>query len=129
VLGKDTVDLQTLRVLVVDDDVPVRTAVVSMLRELGVTTITTADNAHAALEMVERNCPFELVITDVVMPGVNGIAMTQLLQQICPRLPIVLMTGYAEKLDEVIQGGILALMKPFTIDMLRRVIEDALIIK
>ncbi len=83
-------------ILVVEDDPEVREVVVGLLRDLGYTVLE-ADNAAAALEVVEANRTIDLLFTDVVMPG--PVTTRQLVEQtraLAPRTKVLFTTGHAE---------------------------------
>jgi DNA-binding NtrC family response regulator len=82
----------TVRVLVVDDDGHERRSLSLGLRVSGF-TVTEAQDANHALALVEAQ-PFDVVITDLVMPGQSGIQLASQLQSRFPELPVVLTSGY-----------------------------------
>jgi CheY-like chemotaxis protein len=113
-----------LRVLVVDDDALVRMGTGDMLMDLG-HEVTEASCAARALELLETNRPFDVVFTDYAMPGISGLDLALRIEQINPKLPIVLATGYAEL---PVRGGQLRfprLNKPFTQEQLADILQSA----
>jgi signal transduction histidine kinase/CheY-like chemotaxis protein len=83
------------RLLVVDDDPAVLRTTERSLTVLGY-SVETADSGAAALEKVEQAAePFALVLVDIVMPGMGGLATLRRLRELRPGLPALLMTGYA----------------------------------
>lgn len=104
------------RALVVEDQPDVRVQLVETLTELGCAVIEAADGA-AALAMVESPEPFDLLITDIGLPGVSGLQITQAARAKRPDLPILLITGYAGKATETLRlsQNIELLRKPFTL--------------
>ncbi len=117
------------RVLIVDDEEPVREFVARALTHAGYET-QQADDGLTALDVLDQN-RFDLVITDIVMPGMDGIALALKLAKEQPDLRILLMTGYAAEkqraygLDSFIHEVV---GKPFTlkqiIDAVRRALKD-----
>ncbi|WP_366655056.1 response regulator [Fodinicurvata sp. EGI_FJ10296] len=109
------------RVLIVDDEAPVREFVTRALAHAGYET-DQADDGLTALDALEHK-HFDLVITDIVMPGMDGIALALKLAKEQPDLKILLMTGYAAEkqraygLDSFIHEVI---GKPFT---LRQIVD------
>jgi signal transduction histidine kinase len=99
-------------VLVVDDDPTVRRLERESLEQSGYRVIVARD-AHQALAMVERNS-IDLVVTDVMMPGISGPELIAKLRAERPDLPALLVSGYASEgqLDSV--GDAALLSKPFT---------------
>ena len=116
------------KVLVVDDDA----AVLAMLREVleafGYDPIACPD-AAAALEQYENGLSPDLVLTDLTMPGMNGIELTTEIRRRGHATPIICCTGFVEESTE--RAGLAAGMrafvrKPVDWDHLRRVLNDAL---
>lgn len=108
-------------VLLVDDDAGIRRTVTRLLAKLGLAVVG-ADGAQEALCALARG-PIDLVLTDLMMPDVDGIALATTIRTMHPELPIVLVTGYA-KLPEA-SAGIFnaALAKPFDMAMLRATLQ------
>jgi PAS domain S-box-containing protein len=84
-----------LRVLLVDDDILVSMGAADMLMDLG-HSVTEAHSGAYALKLLEAEPPFDVVVTDYAMPGMNGHDLALRIQQINPGLPVILATGYAE---------------------------------
>jgi len=115
-------------VLVVEDDVDVRTIVVAMLEKLGFSVVSASDG-HAALIELGRNPAFDLMITDIVMPrGMSGIQLAKDTHAKWPRMPIIFVSGYSEDnkavADVVLAGGAF-LSKPFSRVQLSNAIHAA----
>ena len=91
----------TARVLIVDDDDDVRTSVAGALQLQGYTIEEARDGAEG-LAAVERRCP-DLVITDMVMPRLDGLGLLKALQQAAPDLPVIVLTGHGS-LENVLQA-------------------------
>ena len=60
-------------------------------------TVTTASDGEEGLDLVARGGKFDLVVTDVVMPAMDGPAMARELRKLHPGLPVLFMSGYAEE--------------------------------
>jgi PAS domain S-box-containing protein len=105
-------EARSLRVLVVDDDILVSMGAADMLLDLG-HSVTEAQSGAHALKLLATDAPFDVVVTDYAMPGMNGFELAQRIKGSHPRLPIVLATGYAElPADRSIEFGHLS--KPYT---------------
>jgi CheY-like chemotaxis protein len=87
-----------LTVLVVDDDSLVLTSTRLLIEDLGHRVLCALSGAQA-LELFERNEGIDLVITDMAMPQMDGAQLARLLRDRQPTLPIILATGYAERLE------------------------------
>jgi len=103
---------RSLRVLLVDDDILVSMGTADMLLDLG-HSVTEAQSGAHALKLLETDSPFDVVVTDYAMPGMNGHDLALKIRQINPNLPVILATGYAEL---PLQSGIgfSRLAKPYT---------------
>ncbi len=118
------------RILVVDDQEEVRQAAVRLLRALGHTTVE-ADHASAALEILEQGEHFDLLFTDIVMPGaMNGVDLALEVRRRRPELPILFTSGFVE--PEIIQGqaghlGAELLRKPYGKAELARMLDRLLV--
>jgi PAS domain S-box-containing protein len=116
-------EARSLRVLLVDDDILVSMGAADMLLDLGHSVIEAQSGAHA-LKILETHPPFDIVVTDYAMPGMNGFELAQQIKRSNPRLPIILATGYAElPTDRSIEFGHLS--KPYTADALAAALEKA----
>ena len=86
-----------IRVLIVDDEEPVRNFVDRVLRDSGYETALAADGAQA-LEAFGDGGRFDLVVTDVMMPNMNGDELARRLRQSDPALKVLYLTGFADQL-------------------------------
>ena len=107
---------KTRRVLVVDDEPGLREMLAANL-ELDGFEVVTAESAERGLEIATAQT-FDLVLTDIRMPGMNGVEMFRKLRELGRRMPVVLMTGFA--LEELVQGALedgafTVLPKPFDV--------------
>jgi CheY-like chemotaxis protein len=84
----------TETILVVEDDADLRTYIIDVLRDLNYRVLS-APSAQAALTVLLQDQPIDLVLTDVVMPGINGRELGRRAAQIRPGLKILYMTGYS----------------------------------
>jgi PAS domain S-box-containing protein len=117
-------EVRSLRILLVDDDILVSMGAADMLLDLG-HTVTEAQSGPHALKILETDGPFDIVVTDYAMPGMNGFELAQKIRQRNPKLPIVLATGYAElPADRSIE--FVHLSKPYTSKDLAGALEKAM---
>jgi signal transduction histidine kinase/CheY-like chemotaxis protein len=120
-------DNSRFKVLIVEDNPGVRGFAVSAARELGYVTVE-ADNAAVALERIQETPDISVLLTDVVMPGVDGRQLADSVLAVRPGLPIVFMTGYTRDAivhDGALDRGVRLLTKPFTIIDLERELDQA----
>ncbi|MBI5559536.1 MAG: response regulator [Deltaproteobacteria bacterium] len=115
--------------LLVEDDPAVREMIQTSLTELGYKVIAAA-NGNEGLALFKENIKaVDLVLTDIVMPGMGGPAMAALIKEIHPELPVVFMTGYASDQEfhtQPHQNGVTILQKPFQPRELARQLRLAL---
>lgn len=115
------------RILLVDDDPGVRGLLVCVLRAQGHETAE-AENGVKALEFLEES-DTDLIVSDLRMPGMSGLALLELVKKRVPHIPIILVTAYASPettIDAVQLGAFDYLSKPFRTDVLVSVVERAL---
>ncbi len=101
--------------LLVDDEELVRMSTADMLVDLGYRVVE-ADCAEAALGLMHAGEPFDLLVTDHLMPGMNGTDLARVVIAARPGTPVLLVSGYAE--SEGIAAGLPRLTKPFRKDEL-----------
>ena len=110
-------------VLVVEDNADVGRFATATLAELGYSTVY-AENAAAALAELEEDAErFDIVFSDVIMPGMNGLDMAKLIRKRYPELPVVLTSGYSHVLAEQGSDGFELLHKPYSMDQVARVLR------
>lgn len=107
-------------VLVVDDESAIRHFAVRVLVQEGYGVVEAGDGAEALELIMQGGISFELVVSDIVMPRLNGVELIQALSVSHPDLPVILMSGYATvalaELDIAAPCAILA--KPFPAERL-----------
>jgi signal transduction histidine kinase/ActR/RegA family two-component response regulator len=117
---------QPRHVLLVEDDDKIAELVGDMLDALGY-DFTRAANAAAALEVLARAPSFDLVFSDMVMPGeMNGLELAEAIAHQRPDLPIVLTTGYSNAATSAAAKGIRLLVKPYRMEALDEELRAAL---
>jgi putative nucleotidyltransferase with HDIG domain len=118
---------KTPRVLVVDDETPVRSMISAALERQGY-AVELAGGGREALEALETN-NFNLVLTDIVMQDVNGIALLERIHALQPNLPVVMVTAVHDisvAIDSMRRGAYDYLLKPFERDQLLSTVQRAL---
>lgn len=115
------------RILVIDDDPQMRLALSEALGKAGF-SVYTAEDGNAARELMSKSC-FDLVITDVRMPGGDGFDILRYVKEKFPFLPVILITAYAS-VDSAVSamkaGAFDYVEKPFSIDSLYSKVKRAL---
>ncbi|MFM5925105.1 MAG: response regulator [Novosphingobium sp.] len=107
------------RVLLVEDEDMVRAVAERALTRAGY-TVTTASDGDVGLEIVTGGAEFDLIVSDVVMPAMDGPSMVRQIRQRQPGMPVLFMSGYAEEQlrKEIDIDGIEFLPKPFTVQQI-----------
>lgn len=112
-------------VLVVDDDADNLALSTAIIESFGCGALA-AKSSDEALAILDSGAHVDLVFSDVVMPGMSGIALARLVRERRPAMPIVLATGYTDAVDQVTESGAIALIKPYSIPRLEAVFAEQL---
>jgi len=120
------------RILVVDDEEPLRGMCARALTTEGHQVETASDGSEALELLIRERGRFDLLLTDVRMPVMDGIALALAAARDFPDLTILLMTGYADQRERA--QGLDALVhdviaKPFSVTELRGAVAEALAVK
>ncbi len=117
---------EAVRILVVDDELHVRTSLAIWLREEGYEVVTASSGAEA-LEMISHATP-DILMVDIKMPGMDGLEVLRRAKRISPEATIVLMTAYAA-VDTAVQalkdGAYDYIVKPFDPEHVSRLVRKA----
>jgi CheY-like chemotaxis protein len=115
-------------IMVVDDEPEVRKLVGAMVSNFGYTVLT-ADSGEHALTLYKNNHPLELLITDVIAPGMSGPMLADKLTEMQPDLKVLYISGYDNThvvQKYVVERGHQLLSKPFTVEELQTKVKDML---
>lgn len=116
-------------VLVVEDDATVRQMTSETLHELGYHVLAAANGDEAIALVAEQQPAIDLLLTDVIMPGMNGREVAERLTQARPNLRVLYMSGYANEIigqHGLLDGKTWFLQKPFSIDTLAQKVREVL---
>ncbi len=119
-------DQGSLRVLVVEDNRAVGEFAVQALGELGHETVLAGDAAAALAELANDAGRFDIVLSDVVMPGMSGLDLADEIVRRHPGLPVILASGYSTVLAERGTNGVALLHKPYSLEDLARALRQAM---
>lgn len=109
---EQAVDSSSFTILVVDDDDLVRTTVANLVSSLGYKSIE-AESAERALEIIDENKNIDLVLTDVVMPGMDGLDLLKIIWESSEDIDVIVITGFADRVGyvDVVEAGAVDFIK------------------
>ena len=115
----------TGKILIAEDDVVTRRNLSVLLSDEGYDVDQAGDGVQALEILAGR--PFDLVLSDIVMPRMDGLKLLQQLQFMAPQVPVVIMTSYvSDSLSSVPAGAAEFIRKPFVLDDLLFKVQRAL---
>jgi CheY-like chemotaxis protein len=117
------------RILVAEDEDPLRALVARAITDLGHTVVTAFDGADALDIVTRENGSFDLLLTDIRMPLMDGIALALSVARDHPQIVILLMTAYADQRERASNLEALihdVVLKPFTLAELKTAVTEAL---
>ena len=120
VLASIETEEEVRHILVVDDEAIVREVIAEQARRVGY-KVTAVESASGALSLLQSGEPIDLLISDLSMPEMNGVALLREVNRLWPRIPAILLTGFATNAVETAVGGAVSgmfslLRKPVTED-------------
>ncbi|WP_340313721.1 ATP-binding protein [Rhizorhabdus argentea] len=113
------------RVLLVEDNDEVGDLAESLLGELG-HAVVRARNGPEALNIADEGDQFDIVFSDVVMPGMSGLELASALQSRRPKLPIILTTGHSDRIIAAGSQGFPVVRKPYRMETLAVAVDEAM---
>jgi PAS domain S-box-containing protein len=114
------------RVLVVEDNDDVGQFSTELLEDLGYTVRRVASADAALALLAEDEFSADLVFSDVIMPGMNGVELAGIIRERYPGLPVVLTSGYSNVLAENAHRGFELIQKPYSVEVLSRILRKAI---
>jgi len=121
---REVLDQPPMTILVVEDNEHVGAFVETLLSELG-HEVTLASSGEEALDLA-RGRAFDIVLSDVVMPGMGGLKLAKILGEEQPQLPVVLATGYSQEITDSGSGGRPVILKPYRLATLSETLAAAM---
>jgi CheY-like chemotaxis protein len=117
------------RILLVEDDAAVRSLVHQILQREGYNVLVASDGHDALSILIKQNPELDLLLTDVVMPGMSGRELADRVKETRPGLKVLFMSGHTE--DAIVKQGVIdrgldLLPKPFAPDVLTRKVREVL---
>ena len=126
---KDTLPGGTETILVVEDEEEVRKLAVAILRKQGYRILEASNGGDAFLTCEQGREPVHLLLTDVVMPGLNGPELARRLKYFHPEMKALFMSGYTDNTifqQDILDHGMFFLQKPFSVEGLVGKVREAL---
>lgn len=117
------------RVLIADDEESMRMLVARAVAMDGHDTVTAQDGAEALDILMRENCAFDLLLTDIKMPVMDGIALALAVARDFPDLTVLLMTGFADQRERASNLSAIVhdvVTKPFSVAEIRAAVGAAL---
>lgn len=112
-----------MRVLVVEDDAGVSTVLVESLEVAGCETVDAAYSGEEAIGLALKE-PYDLVLLDLMLPGVGGLDILPLLRTAAPEAVIAIASGYANLVSETdMLYANLVLTKPFSLEKTKKLVQ------
>ena len=116
-------------VLLVEDQPDVRRLACTILRNMGFSVLEAGDATRAIAEAERFEGEIRIMLTDVVMPGMNGKELAERMRQLRPQTKVVFMSGYTDRImsrDGVLDESVAYLQKPFTPEQLSAIVRRVL---
>jgi CheY-like chemotaxis protein len=114
------------RVLLVEDNDEVGAFSTELLEDLGYVVRRVAEASAALAILADDEFAVDLVFSDVIMPGMNGVELAGLIRERYPGLPVVLTSGYSNVLAENAHHGFELIQKPYSVESLSRILRKAI---
>jgi PAS domain S-box-containing protein len=113
-------------VLVVEDNEEVGRFSTELLEDLGYIVKRVSNAAAALAVLAENEFAVDLVFSDVIMPGMNGVELATILRERYPGLPVVLTSGYSNVLADNAHSGFELIQKPYSVELLSRILRKSM---
>jgi PAS domain S-box-containing protein len=126
--GRVLVPMGVETVLLVEDEIEVRTLIRDVLTRKGYTVLEAKDVADALRIAEDHRSPIHLLVTDVVMPDLDGRELAERVLALCPGTKVLYISGYADGMvhDGALEPGVAFLQKPFTTSALALKVREVL---
>jgi len=115
-----------LKLLIADDDADLCDFLKEELTKVGCTVTTVGNGADAIVKAAEQ--PFDIILLDMLMPGLDGIQVIRVLQKVTPSIPIIGLTGYIGRgyMAQAMDLDVNTITKPINVPELIKEINDTL---
>jgi signal transduction histidine kinase len=117
---------ESRHIMVVEDNPDVGSFIAQILRDHGYRVSWAVSAEDALIQIASTQGGFDVVFSDVMMPGMGGLALALELQRSQPQLPVILTSGYSEAIAEGGHQGFAFLAKPYSAEQVCRMLEEVL---
>ena len=117
------------KLLVIDDNEEILISLTGFLSKKNYAVVSASNGLDAMKILETATDDFDLVITDLVMPNISGVAITAIIKKRSPQMPVIAITGYGEQpgaLAREVHADVV-MEKPFKLDALEKVVKKLLI--
>lgn len=115
------------RILLAEDDAAVRDFAFRVLSRAGHDVVAAHEGQEALRCVTVPDAPFDLLVSDIRMPVIDGMTLSKLVHRHVPKMPILLMTGYSDADQGTLPPSVIGILqKPFTIEMLEDAVNKGL---
>jgi len=125
-MREDHLPLKGSTVLVVDDNLDVLEATAYLIEAAFGCKVLTASLCVDALALIDEGRHVDLLFSDVVLSGKDGLTLARLARERLPDLPVALTTGWDDEIDSIVERGYVALLKPYSVEQLAAVFTELL---
>jgi DNA-binding NtrC family response regulator len=125
-MQEDYLPLKGRTVLVVDDNLDCLEATAYMIEAAFGCKALTASSCVEALALIDKGSHVDLLFSDVLLSGKDGLALARLARERLPELPVALTTGWDDEIDSIMERGYVALLKPYGVEQLAAVFTELL---
>jgi two-component system, NtrC family, sensor kinase len=125
-LDRPTDVMQQATVLLVEDHPDVLIVAADHLEQLGCKVVQANSAAIAIDALNSRRHDFDLVLSDIVMPGMGGLELGRLIREHHPEIPVILASGYSDKVALATQEGFTLIRKPYSPEVLKPILDSVL---
>ena len=125
-MQEDHLPLKGRRVLVVEDNLDALEATAYMIEAAFGCKVLTASSCVEALALIDDGSHIDLLFSDVVLSGKDGLTLARLARERLPELPVALTTGWEDEIDSIVERGYIALLKPYSVAQLAAVFTELL---
>jgi CheY-like chemotaxis protein len=123
---QQTSSLRAFVVLVVEDNPNVLEATSYLIEAAFGCTVLVASSCAEAIALIDAGSRVDVIFSEAVLPGKDGLTLARLARERLPDVPVVLVTGWTDEIDSILDRGYIALLKPYSVQRLEGVFTELL---